>query len=690
MRIDRTFAKRLGYTLISLTLALAASSPVAMAPQVAHAAGPYVVDTTLDAPDSTPGDGVCNDGAGHCTVRAAIQEAFSDIGPTNITFSSTLAGSTIVLSNTLTTGTIVWDGSDITLNGGTNNITISGALLSAGKSIFKIDGDQNVLANLTVEQAPQDGVQVGDFSGGGFGNHNTLTNVTLIDNGAAGVYVLGGSSGGGQYNTIDNSHIGSANNTACGAGNGTGVFIDQGATGTNLTSSFISCNMGRGVEVMNAANVSMAGDAIGIYYNALLGNGGEGIYASGTTGLFIGGGWISDNGADGILLANSTQAQIQANTIGTNAGASAANPNGGNGIELGAGSNLNTIGGLTPSLRNIISGNGLSGILLDGAGTHDNTIEGNYIGTNLTGAAAIANGLSGVRLQNFANSNTIGGHGSTNVRNLISGNTLDGILLQSGAASNYIDGNFIGLAANGLNALPNGLAGVDASNAPLNGIGGSYPSTQQFISGNHWQGVYAGHADGTYIGPSNRIGVAADDATPRGNGQQGVLMNESINATIVPFAVVYNGGSGVGLTGVDSQNDKIAPTWVADNGGLPIDLGEDGATANDTGDGDGGPNTLLNYPVITSYAGSVITGTACANCTIFIYSVRGNPAAPGGGGFQIQTAAANGAGQWSASLIGGLHHLDVSLVACQSPCSLASNTSEMSPRPILFLPMFRR
>ena len=45
----------------------------------------------------------------------------------------------------------------------------------------------------------------------------------------------------------------------------------------------------------------------------------------------------------------------------------------------------------------------------------------------------------------------------------------------------------------------------------------------------------------------------------------------------------------------------------------PIDLGDDGVTANDAGDGDTGPNHLLNYPAITSAVASggqlTITGT---------------------------------------------------------------------------------
>ena len=687
MTAHATIWKRLGFSFISFSLLFAMLGPLAGTTPVAQAAGAFVVDTLTDGPDSNLGIGTCSDGVDGCSLRAAIQQATQDGVPTTITFANGLAGSTWVLDNTY--GTLLWVGDNITVTGESKSITISGASLSAGKSVFKIEGSHNRLANVTVKQAPQDGVQIGDFDGVGAGHDNTLANLTLRQNGASGVYVFGGSNSGGQNNTIQNSTIGLNNLATCGFGNTTGIYIDQGAAGTTVTANYIYCNTADGVYIANADSVEVAGNTIGL--STAVGNGGNGVYAVGTAGLRFDGNTISGNALNGILLQNSSTVGVYGNLIGTNAAGTAAVPNGGNGIALLGSSDHGTFGGAFPA-TNLISGNSLSGILLDGSGAHDNTFIGNKIGTNGTGAAAIANGQNGVRLINGAHKNTIGGHGSTAVRNLISGNALDGVLLLSGATQNQIDGNFVGLGANGLTVIPNGLGGVALINAPTNSIGSSFASTNQYISGNAWQGIYVNNSDNTFIGQTNSIGMAADNVSPRGNGLQGVYINASINSSVFAHAVVYNGGSGVALTGVGSQNDNISPTYLAFNGGLPIDLGEDGATANDPGDGDGGPNTLLNYPVITSSAGTVITGTACANCSVLIYNAYGNPAAGYGGGYYVQTVVANGAGQWTAPLVGGLHHQDVSLVACQSPCSFASNTSEMSPRIIfrLFLPLVQR
>jgi hypothetical protein len=50
----------------------------------AHAAT-FTVNSTADAVDAHPGDGVCADASGHCTLRAAVMEANALSGPDTIT-----------------------------------------------------------------------------------------------------------------------------------------------------------------------------------------------------------------------------------------------------------------------------------------------------------------------------------------------------------------------------------------------------------------------------------------------------------------------------------------------------------------------------------------------------------------------------------------------------------------------------
>src|SRR6185436_9177479 len=111
----------------------------------------------------------------------------------------------------------------------------------------------------------------------------------------------------------------------------------------------------------------------------------------------------------------------------------------------------NNIGGTLPGARNIISGNNQNGIYLYLAGASNNLIQGNFIGTDLTGTASLANSGSGIGITNAA-ANTIGGIVS-GAGNLISGNNNIGIYFQgTGASRNVVQGNFIGTDVTGTSA----------------------------------------------------------------------------------------------------------------------------------------------------------------------------------------------------------------------------------------------
>ena len=78
------------------------------------------------------------------------------------------------------------------------------------------------------------------------------------------------------------------------------------------------------------------------------------------------------------------------NFIGTDATGTHALGNGADGVLLDtAASNL--IGGTTPASRNILSGNSVAGVEIRGGGSIPNLVEGNYIGTDTTGEASLAN-----------------------------------------------------------------------------------------------------------------------------------------------------------------------------------------------------------------------------------------------------------------------------------------------------------
>ena len=141
-----------------------------------------------------------------------------------------------------------------------------------------------------------------------------------------------------------------------------------------------------------------------------------------------------------------------------------------------------------------------AGITITGDNATGNLIEGNFIGTDVTGTLDLGN-TGGVFFVD-ASDNIVGGMTAA-ARNLISGNSL-GVVLGADAAGNFVRGNPIGTDASGTSGLGNDQTGVTISNAWNNTIGGTTPGARNVISGN---------GEGVKIG-SNR---GAEDNLVQGN-----------------------------------------------------------------------------------------------------------------------------------------------------------------------------
>lgn len=336
---------------------------------------------------------------------------------------------------------------------------------------------------------------------------------------------------------------------------------------------------------------------------------GEGLNASGlrisAPGVVVRGLIINGFRNHGIHVTSSN-AIIQTNLIGLNPAGDTAVPNEGAGIFVDNAASV-LIGGDSPTLRNVISGNGLAGVVLNGPGTTINTISGNYIGVDPTGSSAIANG-NGVIVQAGARQNTIGGT-LTNRANIISGNTNAGVLLQdTDTRENLIQGNRIGLNPGGTLGIANAGPGVLVSQAIDNIIGGTAPGAGNLIAGNTQQGIRLNGGNGTLIF-ANRIGTNFAEQNGLGNGLAGVHLIASNDVRIgstVPDSgnvIAFNGrlqaAAGI-LIDSSSIRNPILGNSIFSNNGLGIDLNGDGPDFNDPGDGDTGGNNKQNFPTITS------------------------------------------------------------------------------------------
>jgi hypothetical protein len=368
--------------------------------------------------------------------------------------------------------------------------------------------------------------------------------------------------------------------------------------------------------------------------------------------------------SDGIEMSSNGGNRIEGNFIGTNSAGTADLGNAFHGILIQ--SSNNNIGGTAPSARNVVSGNDNIGISLT-TGTAGNLVQGNFVGTNAAGTSALGNG-SGVSLggqSGTASNNTVGGT-AAGARNIISGNSGNGVIVGGTTVGNLVQGNFIGTTVTGSNALANLSNGVIINFGSLNNtIGGTTPAARNIISGNNANGIRCDYHPNQVQG--NFIGTKSDGVGALGNGSNGVFLNFVGGNTVGGAAggagntIAFNGGDGVLV--VTAPANGISSNSIFSNAGLGINLEMDGATPNDACDNDSGGNNRQNFPVITSANSSggstTIQGTLNSNAnTTFRVEFFSNSECEGSGlsegqnfiGFATVTTNGSCSASFTASL----------------------------------------
>jgi len=315
-------------------------------------------------------------------------------------------------------------------------------------------------------------------------------------------------------------------------------------------------------------------------------------------------------GDAGIDVITSGSNLIIGNFIGTNPAGTATGPgNAGGGVNI-QGSPDNRVGRAGAADMNLISGNSGNGIICCSAGVSGNVIQNNLIGTNAAGTAALGNTAQGISMS--TGTGNIVGSFSAAGRNVISASGQHGILLNSG--SNFVQGNFIGTDVTGTAAIPN-ADGIFIGGGG-NTIGGTAAGAGNLISGN------------------TTIGIAINNQAVAGNTVQGNLIGTDLTGTVAiaghsiagvnigPFSngnsiggtnsdagnvIAFSIGNGVLVAGAGATGgtgNAILGNRIVGNTKLGIKLGTSTSdtvpTPNDSGDGDTGPNTLQNYPALTS------------------------------------------------------------------------------------------
>jgi Astacin (Peptidase family M12A) len=495
----------------------------------------------------------------------AIGNGFSGIGVWN-TATNVLVGGTNAGAGNLISG----NNDGVNIGGtGTTGVQVFGNFVGTTSNGLAVLPNTNI--GVYLEQGTQ-----GNSIGGALPGAGNL----ISGNGTDGVQLH---DDGTSFNTIQGNLIGTTKTGLAPLGNNgvaVSIYLGTGNTvgGTTAAARNVLCaSTNEGIFLYFANNQTIQGNYIGVgadgatpMGNGLTGFTQPGIYVEGGAGNLIGGttagagNVVADNGNDGVQIygPGANFNVVQGNLIGTTATGLAADGNGGSGISLLYGPVSNTVGGATAAARNVVSGNLGTGVLL--AGASNTIVEGNYIGTDSTGLAKLGNGFEGIVLQQAATANQIGG-AAAGQGNVICANTYHGLYISdAGTTGNVVQGNNIGVGANGTTALGNGFQGV-------------------LLQGGASQNVVGlalnGSGTGNLIANNTYEGIIVYDAITVGNSLRG-------------NSIFGNGDLGINLVG-----------------GTEI---LDGVTVNHTGGPVPGPNDLQNYPVLTA--------TAVASGVTTIYS----------------------------------------------------------------------
>jgi hypothetical protein len=558
---------------------------------------------------------------------------------------------------------------------------------------FHINSSSNTIKGLVINWCPRGIVIDGT---GGFTQNNyilgcyigtNVSGISAVPNTVAGIEVNNGAGVGMMGNFIGDGSNAGRNLIS---GNGTGVIITDPSTlstyvvgnyiGTNVNGNQALGNTNAGILIQNGASYSMIGSTISGQGNVISRNA-YGVHIIGT---------------------GTSYNTVIGNRIGTDITGTTALGNWGSGVRIESGATDNKIGLYNnTAYKNIISGNGYSLVFYDGvdilgSGTSNNTVDGNYIGTDVTGSTAIPNALHGITIFNSATSNTIGGW----YGNVISGNSSCGLWIEGmGTDLNSVYANIIGLDATGTTALPNNLDGVLISNGAQNNSIGIGVIAYNFISGNLQDGIrienlgtdfnsikynclgldmtfsaLGNGGNGVHIrdlAQFNQVGGTGitDHNLIQYNTGHGVLIDDASFNSVISDAVsgisalsqiMFSGGDGIAVTNSNSLSNTFSQNIIDNNTGLGIDLGDDGVTSNDPNDPDLGPNKLLNFPVITyahlfysgPFSNTVVTGTVDIdsnplNATVEVYSMSvQDPSGYGEGPTFIGTAVPDASGFW--------------------------------------------
>ncbi len=290
----------------------------------------------------------------------------------------------------------------------------------------------------------------------------------------------------------------------------------------------------------------------------------------------------------------------------------------------------NTIGGTAAGAGNIISGNAGDGIkALD---PYADFIQGNTIGLNAAGTAAVPNAGWGISaLYHKPATTSHGGHttsyfssstgsnmiGGPDGGNVVSGNTSGGILI-TGGVLDVVSANIVGLNAAGTAAIANGGDGIQSVDGKENTIGGTAAGSGNVIAGNASNNIEI-DGDSSDRVAGNYIGINEAGTAGIGGGDDGVLINSASQITVGGTAagaanvISGNPGDGIEISGVTAVHNVVVENVIGLNAAGTAAIANAGAGVMI----DGGASYNLVGNIVSGSHSNVISGNS--NYGIEIY-----------------------------------------------------------------------
>lgn len=436
--------------------------------------------------------------------------------------------------------------------------TITFSIGTGAQTITPATALPNITEAVTIDSTTQpnfggtplirlNGASAGAGSNGlNFVNHNNSTVKSLVIGGFSGAGIR--LSGGGSH-TILGSFLGTTQTGTAAQANGVGVLIENGSLGNRV-----------GGNGTNERNI------------------------------------ISGNTGAGVRIDNAYTTLVAGNFIGTDVNGTSAVPNQGGGVIMLNGAAGSTIGGVSPGLGNIISGNATAGVLLQGASTSGNIIAGNRVGLDF-GGLALANTGPGIKAFGAAGSAPPGGTAAGS-ENTIRGNT---IAKNAGAGVTVFDtSRQVRIENNSIR--DNGGLGIQVDTTANAGLKApTITSIKATTGGQNLSGTFSGVANTKYTVNIYMNGAA--DPSGFGEGQTflntvTILTNASGAGT---FTVLIPTGTVGAFASATTTHETLGDTSAFSNAFARPDTVLTSATYA-VGGGSGGPPTV----VLTDSIGTTI------------------------------------------------------------------------------------